>query len=225
MILNIETSTTNCSVSIADKGQLIVLKELNSKDYSHAEQLHLFIEEVIEEAGIHKEDLSAIAVSKGPGSYTGLRIGVSAAKGLCFALDLPLISVSTLQALAKQVTAKDNELIVALLDARRDEVYTATYDREFQTKSPVEAKIVEADSFDVLNTSAKVYFIGPGAEKCKRIAPISNGIYIPDAVPSSNEMSALSWDKFQKEDFEDVAYFEPFYLKDFVVTTKKKKAL
>lgn len=225
MILNIETSTTNCSVSIADKGQLIVLKELNSKDYSHAEQLHLFIEEVIEEAGIHKEDLSAIAVSKGPGSYTGLRIGVSAAKGLCFALDLPLISVSTLQALAKQVTAKDNELIVALLDARRDEVYTATYDREFQTKSPVEAKIVEADSFDVLNTSAKVYFIGPGAEKCKRIASISNGIYIPDAVPSSNEMSALSWDKFQKEDFEDVAYFEPFYLKDFVVTTKKKKAL
>jgi len=223
MILNIETSTTNCSVSIADKGQLIVLKELNSKEYSHAEQLHLFIEEVIEEAGIHKEDLSAIAVSKGPGSYTGFRIGVSAAKGLCFALDLPLISVSTLQAMAKQVKAVDDELIVSLLDARRDEVYMSAYDSEFNVKSPVEAKVIESDSFDRFKDVSKVYFIGPGAEKCERISQMQNAIYLKEAVPSAREMVFLSWNKFQKDDFEDVAYFEPFYLKDFVVTTKKKK--
>lgn len=223
MILNIETSTTNCSVSIADKGQLIVLKELNSKEYSHAEQLHLFIDEVINEAGIHKEDLSAIAVSKGPGSYTGLRIGVSAAKGLCFALDLPLISVSTLQAMALQVKAADQELIVSLLDARRDEVYMSTFDSEFNVKSPVEAKVIESDSFDRFKDVSKVYFIGPGAEKCERIALIQNAIYLKEAVPSAREMILLSWNKFQKCEFEDVAYFEPFYLKDFVVTTKKKK--
>lgn len=225
MILNIETSTTNCSVSIADKGHLIVLKELNSKDYSHAEQLHLFIEEVIEKAGIHKEDLSAIAVSKGPGSYTGLRIGVSAAKGLCFALDVPLISVSTLQALAKQVKATEKELIVSLLDARRDEVYMSAYDADYNVKSPVEAKVLEVDSFDRFNDFDMIHFIGPGADKCQRITPMSNAVYYTQAVPSAKEMGAISWNKFQRSEFEDVAYFEPFYLKDFVVTTKKKNAV
>lgn len=225
MILNIETSTTNCSVSISDQGEQVALKELNSKEYSHAEQLHLFIEEVIKEASITKDDLTAISVSKGPGSYTGLRIGVSAAKGLCFALDIPLISISTLKALAAQVEAQEGTLVVPLLDARRDEVYMSIYNHELSVKSPVEAKVIESNSFDHLNEFTKVYFIGPGAEKCERISPLSNGKYLSNAVPSAKEMATLSWDKFKKEAFEDVAYFEPFYLKDFVVTTKKKKSL
>jgi tRNA threonylcarbamoyladenosine biosynthesis protein TsaB len=223
MILNIETATTNCSVSIADQGQLIALRELNSKDYSHAEHLHIFIEEVLNIAGIDKNELSAIAVSKGPGSYTGLRIGVSAAKGLCFALDLPLVSVSTLEALALQQPVTDSELLVSLLDARRDEVYVSVYNHHLQVKSPVEAKVIEGDSFNHLKNYNRVYFIGPGAEKCERIAPIENGIYVKDAVPSAKEMAQLSWNKFNKGLFEDTAYFEPFYLKDFVVTPSKKK--
>ena len=163
-------------------------------------------------------------MSKGPGSYTGLRIGVSAVKGLCFALDLPMISISTLEALACQIKAKEGELIVSLLDARRDEVYMSVYDHNFGVKSPVEAKVIEAHSFDAFKTAKMIHFIGPGAQKCKQIASVDNGTYLTEAVPSAREMTNLSWKKFQTENFEDVAYFEPFYLKDFVVTTKKKKA-
>ncbi len=221
MILNIETASTNCSVSLAQGGKILALKEFNSAEYSHSEQLHLFIEEVLLEASITKESIEAIAVSKGPGSYTGLRIGVSAAKGLCYALDLPLISISTLEAMAHQIKMEKEGIIISLLDARRDEVYMSVYNRDHQCISPTEAKIIEPNSFERFQEESNIHFIGPGAAKCADIAPLKKAKYHKDAVPSAREMAVLSEEKYTKGQFEDVAYFEPFYLKDFVLQTKK----
>ncbi len=220
-IVNIETATKNCSVSIANNGQTIALKELNSGEYSHAEKLHEFIKQVVKEAGIQLTDLKAVAVSKGPGSYTGLRIGVSAAKGLCFALDIPLISVNTLQALALSISITDG-LVIPLLDARRMEVYSSVFNSKNKTIREVKAEIISADSFsDYLNTQ-KVYFVGDGVEKCKGIITHKNAVFIDDKLPSANEMSVLSYKKFKINNMENVAYFEPFYLKDFVAIKSKK---
>ena len=221
-ILNIETATTNCSVSIAKDGETIVLKEDNDKSYSHAERLHVYIDEALKEAGINSVDLSAIAISKGPGSYTGLRIGVSTAKGLCFALDKPLISVPTLQALAYQVQL-ENGVIVSMLDARRMEVYSAIYDSNYNEIRTTEAQILDENAFAENLQNGKVYFIGNGVEKTKTLITNPNAIFIEDKLPSANEMSALAFKKYQNNDFEDVAYFEPYYLKDFVALKPKKK--
>ena len=217
IILNIETSTTNCSVSLSQKGEILVLKEDNNTNFSHAESLHVFIDEVFKVAKINPEDVDAIAVSKGPGSYTGLRIGVSAVKGLCFALDKPLISVNTLKALAHQVIASEG-LIVPMLDARRMEVYSTNYN-EVRT---VEAQILDAHSFSKYLDSGKVYFIGNGVEKTKTLITHSNAVFINDALPSAKEMAALAFEKYKISDIEDVAYFEPFYLKDFIALKSKK---
>ncbi|MCL5130160.1 tRNA (adenosine(37)-N6)-threonylcarbamoyltransferase complex dimerization subunit type 1 TsaB [Algibacter sp. L4_22] len=221
-ILNIETATTNCSVSIAKDGETIVLKEDNDKSYSHAERLHVYIDEALKEAGINSVDLSAIAISKGPGSYTGLRIGVSTAKGLCFALDKPLISVPTLQALVYQVQL-GNGVIVSMLDARRMEVYSAIYDSNYNEIRTTEAQILDENAFAENLQNGKVYFIGNGVEKTKTLITNPNAIFIEDKLPSANEMSALAFKKYQNNDFEDVAYFEPYYLKDFVALKPKKK--
>ncbi|WP_158845414.1 tRNA (adenosine(37)-N6)-threonylcarbamoyltransferase complex dimerization subunit type 1 TsaB [Algibacter sp. L1A34] len=221
-ILNIETATTNCSVSIAKNGETIVLKEDNDKSYSHAERLHVYIDEALKEAGINSVDLSAIAISKGPGSYTGLRIGVSTAKGLCFALDKPLISVPTLQALAYKVQL-ENGVIVSMLDARRMEVYSAIYDSNYNEIRTTEAQILDENAFAENLQNGKVYFIGNGVEKTKTLITNPNAIFIEDKLPSANEMSALAFKKYQNNDFEDVAYFEPYYLKDFVALKPKKK--
>ncbi len=221
LILNLETATKNCSVSVAKDGQTIAIKELNDGNYSHGEMLHEFISEVLKQANMTYTDLDAIAVSKGPGSYTGLRIGVSAAKGLCFSLDLPMISCSTLQALALSSKAK-NGLVIPLLDARRMEVYSAVFSTGNETVREIKAEIIDANSFLEYLEKGPVTFLGDGAVKCKDIITHSNAIFEDGKFPSSNEMSKLSFDKFVANDFEDVAYFEPFYLKDFVVTTKKK---
>ena len=220
-ILNIETATKNCSVSISKEGETIVLKELNSGEYSHAEKLHEFIKQVADEASIELSDLKAVAVSKGPGSYTGLRIGVSAAKGLCFALDIPLIAIDTLQALAL-LTSISEGLVIPLLDARRMEVYSAVFNSENEMEREVKAEIISEDSFRTYLNKQKVYFVGDGVEKCKGIITHKNAIFIDDKLPSANEMSLLSFEKFKKNDLEDVAYFEPFYLKDFVAIKSKK---
>ncbi|PCH51891.1 MAG: tRNA (adenosine(37)-N6)-threonylcarbamoyltransferase complex dimerization subunit type 1 TsaB [Flavobacteriaceae bacterium] len=220
-ILNIETATKNCSVSISKNGETIVLKELNSGEYSHAEKLHEFIKQVADETGIELSELKAVAVSKGPGSYTGLRIGVSAAKGLCFALDIPLIAIDTLQALALSTLISEG-LIIPLLDARRMEVYSAVFNSENEIKREVKAEIISEDSFITYLNEQKVYFVGDGVEKCKGILTHKNAIFIDDKLPSANEMSKLSFEKFKKNDIEDVAYFEPFYLKDFVAIKPKK---
>ncbi|NKI25585.1 tRNA (adenosine(37)-N6)-threonylcarbamoyltransferase complex dimerization subunit type 1 TsaB [Arenibacter sp. 6A1] len=220
IILNLETATTNCSVSIAKDGELIVLKEDNTPGYSHAEQLHIFIEEALEEASLTFKDINAIAVSKGPGSYTGLRIGVSAAKGLCYALELPLISVPTLESLACQADSTENEYIIPLLDARRMEVYSAVFDNKGTEIRATKAEIIGEESFSEYSAKGKVLLIGDGAEKCREILKHSNFSFL-SASPSASEMSRLSNKKFKANDFEDVAYFEPYYLKDFILQTKK----
>ena len=219
-ILNIETATTNCSVSVALNGQLCTLEENNSGSYSHAEKLHLLIQKAVENTGIQIRDLAAIAVSKGPGSYTGLRIGVSAAKGLAYALNIPLIAVPTLQALACQIKTVSG-FIIPLLDARRMEVYTAVYDNEYKEVSATQAKVLSVDSFSSYLKKHQLHFIGNGVEKTKAIIKHPNANFVEGKLPSANEMCVLSHIAFKKNSFEDVAYFEPFYLKDFISHSKK----
>lgn len=221
IILNIETATTNCSVAIAKNGKTLVLKEDYSQGFSHAECLHLYIDHVLKEANIEGRSLDAIAVSKGPGSYTGLRIGVSAAKGLCFALDRPLISIPTLEALSHQVTQAEEGVIVPMLDARRMEVYSAIFNTSFKQIRETEAQILDETSFSEYLSRGKVYFIGNGVEKTKGLITHENAIYIDDKLPSASTMSLLSYLKLKEDQTEDVAYFEPYYLKDFVAIKPK----
>ena len=221
-ILNIETATKNCSVSIAKDGVNIILQELNDGNYSHAEKLHPFIQQVVQEAKMSFNDIDAVAVSKGPGSYTGLRIGVSAAKGLCFAFDKPLISIETLHSLAHKTTIKEG-VIVPMLDARRMEVYAAVYDSNYNQLREIKAEVIDENSFQEYLSEGKVYFLGDGAEKSKEVITHENAVFIDGKYPSAKEMAQLSYDKYKKNDIEDVAYFEPFYLKDFVVTPEKKR--
>ena len=220
-ILNIETATTNCSVSLSKNGETVVLKEDYDSKYSHAERLHVYIDKVLKEAGLSQKNLDAIAVSKGPGSYTGLRIGVSSAKGLCYALDKPLISVPTLESLAHQVDIKTG-VIIPMLDARRMEVYSAVFSAEFDQIRETQAQILESNSFQNYLEKGLVTFIGNGVEKTKTIIKHPNAFFIEEKLPSANEMSAIAYVKYQKSDLEDVAYFEPYYLKDFVTTKSKK---
>ncbi len=214
-ILCIETTTTNCSVSISKDGNVVALKEFNSINYSHSEKLHIFIKEVLPTAKISLKDLSAVAVSKGPGSYTGLRIGVSAAKGLCFAQDLPLISIDTLQSLAHQLS-NQSDYIIPMIDARRMEVYTAVYDNQHNQLEETRAKILDENSFLNYLEKGKVIFIGNANEKFKAICNHSNALFLDEKLPSAKEMCELANEKYKKSDFENVAYFEPYYLKDFV---------
>lgn len=219
-ILNLETATKNCSVSISQNGQTILCKEMAEAGYSHAEKLHVFIEECIKESNISFKDLSAIAVSQGPGSYTGLRIGVSAAKGLCFALDLPLIAVDTLQVLASKLSITEG-VIIPMIDARRMEVYSAIFNSKSEKIREVQAEILTENSFEEI--SETIHFVGDCAEKAKTVLTKSNFIFHEEIIyPSANEMSELSYKKFQENNLEDVAYFEPYYLKDFMATVSKK---
>lgn len=222
IILNIETATKNCSVSVSDNGKVIALKELNEGKFSHAEKLHSFILDILKEARLTMQDLDAVAVSKGPGSYTGLRIGVSAAKGLCYSLDKPLISVPTLEILALQVPLKVNELSVPMLDARRMEVYSAIFDHHYKQVRETQAEIITEDSFEALLDKHIIYFVGDGTEKCKEVIKHKNARFLAESYPSAREMSVIADQKFQNKNFEDVAYFEPFYLKDFVAGKPKK---
>lgn len=219
-ILNIETATKNCSVALAKDGVTILCKEIADEGYSHAERLHVFIEEIIKEAGISFKDLAAIAVSQGPGSYTGLRIGVSAAKGLCYALHIPLIAVDTLKALASKVKISEG-FIIPMIDARRMEVYSAIFYPNLENQRETLAEIITENSFE--NFQETLYFIGDCAEKCKSVLTKEKHIFLEEIkYPSAKEMSILSFEKYKKNDTVDVAYFEPYYLKDFMITTSKK---
>ena len=218
LILNIETSATNCSVSIGNNGKLLSLKEYNSPEYSHSENLHVFIREALQQASLSFNDLDAIAVSRGPGSYTGLRIGISTAKGLCFVLEKPLIAVDTLQAMAFSI-AIDKGVLAPMLDARRMEVYSAVFNLKGEQLREIQAEIIDETSFINFLNQGPVHFFGPGAGKCKDVITHPNAVFVIDErLPSSKYMIALSEDRFSKKLFEDVAYFEPFYLKDFVGT-------
>lgn len=212
-ILNIETSTKNCSVSLSKQGEIVVLKEVAEQNFSHSEKLHLFIDEIIRQAGISYKDLSAVALSQGPGSYTGLRIGTSSAKGLCYALNIPLIALDSLAILAHQVIFTDG-LIIPMLDARRMEVYVAVFEANHHQKTSTQALVIDENSFGEI--TEKAYLIGDGAPKCKTVLERANFAFLDDILyPSAQEMAVLSYSKFQNKEFEDIAYFEPFYLKEF----------
>lgn len=197
-----------------------MLKEDYNSNYSHAERLHIYIDEVLKEASIPLSNLEAIAISKGPGSYTGLRIGVSAAKGLCFALNIPLISVPTLEVLAHQVDA-NNGVIIPMLDARRMEVYSVVFDANYNQIRETQAQILDENSFEEYLNEGKVYFIGNGVAKTKELITHVNAVFVKGKLPSANDMSQLAYQKYKKSDIEDVAYFEPYYLKDFIAIKPK----
>lgn len=219
-ILHIETSTKNCSVSISRNGEMLCLCEEYDQNYGHSEKLHQFVNWVLEGAEINLKELDAVCVSKGPGSYTGLRIGVSAAKGFCFGLDIPLLSLNSLEILAQTQTDKGFDLIIPMIDARRMEVYTANFDGNFKMISDIEAKILDETSFQEF-ADKKIAFIGDAVEKSKTILNLRNAEFIEGIHPSAKQMIALAEQKFIQKEFEDVAYFEPFYLKEFIAGIKK----
>ena len=225
-ILSLETATTMCSVALGKDGKVIAFKERN-EGFTHSENLTLFIQEVLADAKVELKQLDAIAVSKGPGSYTGLRIGVSTAKGLCYGLERPLISISTLYSMfneMKRQTTNDKPqtLFCPMLDARRMEVYCAVYDMQGNVVKEISADIINENSFAELLNENKIIFFGDGAAKCKEAMSYhDHAIFVDNIFPSAKAMVTLAEEKFSKKDFEDVAYFEPFYLKDFVGTTKK----
>ena len=219
-ILNLETASTNCSVSLYQGDTLVALREDRTPGYSHGEQLHLFIEEVLGAAGCDLGQLQAVAVSKGPGSYTGLRIGVAAAKGLCFALGIPLIAVETLKAMAAALRVSGGVLI-PMLDARRMEVYSAVYDTELNRLRETKAEVLEPGSFSEYTDAGEVHLLGNGAEKCQGLLVHPAFKFHTEILPSAREMGPLAYAAFKAGRFEDLAYFEPFYLKDFIITRKK----
>jgi tRNA threonylcarbamoyladenosine biosynthesis protein TsaB len=224
-ILQIETATQSCSAAISRDGQTIAIKELAAQNV-HAASLTLFIDEVMHVAQLEYTQLDAVAVSKGPGSYTGLRIGVSTAKGLCFALDKPLIGIDTLKMMAEGFLKANpgyEGLVCPMIDARRLEVYTALFNVRMEMLEPVSAKIIDESSFqEVLQTSV-VTFMGDGAAKCTDVIRSLNARFSAANFNSAANMSGLALQAFNAHTFEDVAYFEPFYLKDFVFTQSKKK--
>lgn len=224
-ILQIETATQVCSAAISYNGKTIALKELMANNI-HAGSLTLFIKEALDAGGLQFEDLDAIAVSMGPGSYTGLRIGVSTAKGLCFALDKPLIAIPTLQMMAQGFMLQNPDydgLVCAMIDARRMEVFTSIYNKVLETVTPVSAKIIDEESFGQELNDHVVTFIGNGAAKCIDVLQHENAKFSELNFNSASYMSKLAHEAYLAAKFEDVAYFEPFYLKDFVLTTPKKK--
>lgn len=228
LILLIETATASCSVALTENHNIIALREINQRNV-HAEVITVYINDLFIESGKTINQLDAIAVSSGPGSYTGLRIGVSTAKGLCFALDKPLLAVDTLEAMAYgyktrgDIKTEDDTLLCPMIDARRMEVYTAIFDQAGNAIKPTAAEIIDGHSFADLLSSNKIIFFGDGAEKCRETLGLNPNSYIDgDFVNSAQDIAALADKKLQNKQFEDVAYFEPYYLKDFIAGVKKK---
>jgi len=224
MILQIETATTVCSIALANAGNLIAVKEVNERNV-HAEVITVFIEELLSSADVAYKQLDAIAVSSGPGSYTGLRIGVSTAKGLCYALDKPLIAVETLEAMASGFAAQsnyNNAFLCPMIDARRMEAYTALFDPSGNNVKSTAAEIIDENSFAHELKQNQIVFFGDGAAKCREaLSGSGNAIIVDDFNNSAAHLTQKAYQKYQASQFENVAYFEPFYLKDFLVTTKK----
>ncbi len=214
-ILHIETSSKNCSVAISDGEKLLCLCEEVSENYKQSESLHSFVEWALEGAEISLKDLDAVSLGKGPGSYTGLRIGAASAKGFCYGLKLPLIAVNSLDSMVEEFVNQGFDLIIPLIDARRMEVYTAFFDgKSGEMIKETEAKILDENSFSELSEK-KILFIGDGAKKAQEILNLPNAEFKSDIYPSAKGLIKKSVVKFNEKQFEDVAYFEPFYLKDF----------
>jgi len=226
LILHIETSTNVCSIALSENGNCIFTK-MNADGMSHAALLSVFIAEAMEFLKKSSKQPDAVAVSSGPGSYTGLRIGVSTAKGLCYGLDIPLIAVSTLEVLTVQalklIEEAEDVLLCPMIDARRMEVYAAFYNTKGQINREIAADIIDADSYSEILEKKLVYFFGNGAEKCKTTLTHPNARFIDNLVPLAENMIALAEKAYNEKKFEDVAYFEPFYLKEFHTTAAKKQ--
>lgn len=231
-LLLIESGTNVCSIALASNGKVIGVKESNDEK-AHASQLTSFIEQLVKETGLSISYLDAVVVSKGPGSYTGLRIGVSAAKGICYAAEKPLISVSSLDSMVygaislyeSIIVNKSVDLFCPMIDARRMEVYTSLYDKSLNKIKDTEAVIVDETTFSNLLSNHKILFFGNGALKCKEIINNPNAIFIDNFTPSAQFMIPLAMKAIEGNSFEDVAYFEPYYLKDFVATVSKKNLI
>jgi tRNA threonylcarbamoyladenosine biosynthesis protein TsaB len=227
-ILNIETSTEVCSVSISSGREIIACMESTS-ERSHASMTTVYIREVMKKAGLTYSQLSAVATSKGPGSYTGLRIGISTAKGICYASGVPLVAVSTLEIMARMVISDtsvetgENTLLCPMIDARRMEVYMALFDHTAKQKGDIVAEIVDRNTFTELPKKYEILYFGNGAQKCRESISHKNSRFIPGIYPSARLMAIPAAEALEQGRFEDTAYFTPFYLKDFLATTAKKK--
>ena len=226
MILCIETATNVCSAALCNSGGVISVKESDDLR-SHASLLTVYIGELFKETGISATDLKAVAVSKGPGSYTGLRIGVSVAKGIAFGASLPLIGITTTLSMTMGLIQKmgkieENTIFCPMIDARRMEVYYALYDREGKQIKDISADIITESSFNSISEKYKIIFFGDGAAKCSNIIKRQNIEFFDNFTPSAAFMYKPAKEAFDLKRFEDIAYFEPFYLKDFVATTQRK---
>ena len=220
-ILHIETSSRNCSVAISDGEELLCLCEEVSENYKQSESLHTFVEWALEGAEISLKEIEAVSLGKGPGSYTGLRIGAASAKGFCYGLKVPLIAVNSLETMIEPFLSQNYDVIIPLIDARRMEVYCAVFDgNSGEMISETEAKILDEQSFKEWE-GKKILFVGDGAKKAEEILQISGVDFISDVYPSAKYLIKKSVEKFKQKNFEDVAYFEPFYLKDFHGVKKK----
>jgi len=225
LILSIETSTNICSAALARDGKVLGLEE-SFEDKSHASQLTLFIQKLLHQQNLNAPDLDAVSISQGPGSYTGLRIGVSVAKGICYAVHKPLIAVNTLKAIAlmaKETVQNQKAFLCPMIDARRMDVYSALFSYQMEEKQETRAEIIDHLAYQELLETQPIVFFGNGAEKCKEVLIHPNALILDGIYPSAKYMAILAEEAFKADDFKDVAYFEPFYLKDFVATVPKNK--
>lgn len=229
LILNIESSTEVCSVSLSRNGEILeTIEDLTGQN--HSMLLTVFIEEILRKSDIPMHSLDAVAVSGGPGSYTGLRIGVASAKGICYAIHKPLIAITSLASMARHVITNsgkfhlsgENLLFCPMIDARRMEVYTAIFDSDAVMVREIKADIIDSESFHSFFTENKIVFFGNGADKCINTITHPNAIFVDGIKTSAAFMNDLSQEAFSKKEFQDVAYYEPFYLKDFVATIPTK---
>ncbi|MBA9079769.1 tRNA (adenosine(37)-N6)-threonylcarbamoyltransferase complex dimerization subunit type 1 TsaB [Rufibacter quisquiliarum] len=226
-LLSLETSSSVCSVALHKSGQLLSYAELQMEK-SHSSHITVMVQQVVGNAGVELNEVAAVAVSGGPGSYTGLRIGSGTAKGLCYALDKPLIAVDTLTAMAQQVVSStpgpERFLFCPMLDARRAEVYTCLLTHALEKKLEVAPVILSAETFAAEMQDQPIAFFGNGSEKAKELlATHPNAFYLENVKPTARAIGELAWQKYQKQEFEDVAYYEPFYLKEVYITTPSGK--
>jgi tRNA threonylcarbamoyladenosine biosynthesis protein TsaB len=221
LLLSIETSTLGCSVALHEQGKLLHSVETQVPQ-SASSQLAVMIQQVLNESRKKPAELKGVAVAAGPGSYTGLRIGVATAKGLCYALGIPLVSINTLELLAYQfINSKKTEpgssLLCPMLDARRMEVYTILLDAKLNILRPTEAKVIDATSYVDLLENNSIYFFGDGAAKCQEFIKHPNARFVTDIIPLASYLGEMGFAKWEKNQVEDIASFEPFYLKDFLI--------
>ena len=224
-LLCIETTTTQCSVALCADGELSTLAQSNHENYQHAQLLHTYVDKVLSKHNLKPSELAAIALSSGPGSYTGLRIGAAAAKGLCYANDIPLIAIPTLDIVAREITPSGGH-IIATLDARRDELYCAIYSYDYQCVQAAIPHVIISNSFNEWAEKGPVYFVGTGLEKCEEIVNNNTQFIFPKdpSYPSAKHMVKQAQAAFEQQVFEDVTYFDVDYLKAFQTSPQKKNA-